>query len=173
VSELKSTLELVLEKTRNITTTPEEKEQIKKQEYIDQATILLNRYLSREERVEDLVKALAGNDFLVNEFLSLLWDKLNIVSGINPRVLEAITLFQKDGEVIANKLKELEEEYQREREEKLKNLRKSIIESLAQRGIKGSAVIPNPEGSQEGKGLLKSLEEEYEHKLRAVKESVA
>ena len=70
MSELKSALELALEKTREIKTTQEEREEIKKQEYISQATGLLTRYWSGEDRLEAIEKILSRDELLTREFLS-------------------------------------------------------------------------------------------------------
>lgn len=168
MSELKSALELVLEKTKGIKPTQEEREQIKKQEYISQATALLSGYLSGEDRIEYIEKELRGDEPLTETFLSLLWSKLNAVSDINQRLLKAISRFQKNGEVVATKMEVLYQEYQKVREEKLKGIEETIIEKLAQRGIKGSAIIPHPPGSKEGMQLLDVLEKEYSSKLKEI-----
>ena len=168
MSELKSALELALEKTREIKTTQEEREEIKKQEYISQATGLLTRYWSGEDRLEDIEKILSRDELLTREFLSLVWSKPNTISNINDKLLEVINRFQKNGQTVATKIEGLYGEYQRARGEKLKAIEKLIVEELAQRGIRGAAITPNPEGSREGMQLLAALEKEYSSKLQEI-----
>jgi hypothetical protein len=166
VNEIKSALELALDKTKKIKATPEEREQLKKQEDISRATGLLSRYMSDEDRIEDLEKALEDNEVLTRTFLSLLWAQLNAVFDINEKVLKAIGRFQGNGEAVATKIARLYQDYQEIKREKLKGIEKTLMEKLAQRGIMGSAIVPNPMGSKEAMQLLHSLEEEYRGKLQ-------
>jgi hypothetical protein len=172
VSEIKSSLELALEKTKGIKTTQEEREQIKKQEYLSQATSLLSKYLSGEDRIEDVKKVLEKDEPLTKEFLALLWTKITMISDVNQRVLEAISHFQKNGETLAIKIEGLQKEYERVREEKLNGMEKTILARLAEKGIRGSAIVPNPSGSKEGMELLDILENEYSGKLQEIIKAV-
>jgi len=172
VDEIKSAIELVLEKTKGIKATPEERAQIKKQECVAQATSLLNRYLAREERAEDVMGLLKDNPPLREEFLSLLWAKIEGIEDLDPMIIEAIGVFEGDGHQIADRLQGLYREYREARQKKIEELNEEILKRLSQKGILGNAIRPNPEGTEEGARSLSRIERDYSAKLRELKASL-
>jgi hypothetical protein len=62
MAEIKSTLELALERTRNLSISEEEKKEIKKKEITQKASGLFNRYMEEELSIGDVVREIGRKE---------------------------------------------------------------------------------------------------------------
>ncbi|HPL62984.1 MAG TPA: hypothetical protein PK587_04370 [Syntrophales bacterium] len=150
MSEIKSTLDLVMERTRSLTMTPEEKEEARKKELTGRIRGLFqkrkNGSISLETMKSELEKLgdrkLAGEvlaDELAGDFIpdapNATW--MDIVEAFFPSRLKKADL------VMGRCRKELDEINRREIEDAKNSWRK--------KGIEGPALVPNPHRSESWK----------------------
>ncbi|UCH06223.1 MAG: hypothetical protein JSV55_08785 [Deltaproteobacteria bacterium] len=166
MGEIKSTLDLVLEKTRNLTLSEEEKRNIAREEldkkirgivgkYMDDL-LPLNRIREELESIEssepDLpyklftVHLLAHVDLDVD--ISAILSALKEVVGSDPASLEV-----------------LQQEYKADKETARRSFAEDNLSALKERGVSGSAVVPNLDGIPEWVQFLSELSERYWEKI--------
>jgi methionyl-tRNA synthetase len=169
VGEIKSTLDLVLEKTRDLTLTEEEKRNLEREELDKKVQGIVNRYLDNSFPVSRLRQEAEGIDnkeadqpykllakHLVAHF-SLDTDNSAIVSALS----EVVGLD-------TTPLTALQREYQAEKEEAEKSFTEEAFLSLKNRGLSGSAVVPNMNRIPEWDQFLKSLSQRYHEQLEKI-----
>ncbi|MBN1103008.1 MAG: hypothetical protein JXL84_06300 [Deltaproteobacteria bacterium] len=169
MGEIKSTLDIIMEKTKNLTMTEEEKRAFKEQETAGKVTGLVQRYadgvitgLRFEEGVADLDRESGDKDtvrrFLVEEavgHIHLGWD--------NEPFLRILELVPGTGVAAAREILDgFVDRVVRRRDEHEERLRLR----LSDLGISGSAVIPNLEADHEWKQGLEELDREMKQKLK-------
>ncbi|MFH2012056.1 MAG: hypothetical protein ABIJ37_05010 [Pseudomonadota bacterium] len=147
MSEIKSTLELVMEKAKKIEVSPEEKAKLKIEEYASKAKGMLNRYLNGDLSIKGLLKELAGyegnaKDTIVDTLLLGLVDAIHI-STDNKRALEAIDVLKRNSNRSAlDKINKLCTDFNEERISRYKKTEAEIEKKLDGTGISGTAVQP-------------------------------
>jgi hypothetical protein len=171
LGEIKSTLDLVLEKTRDLTLTKEEKLDLAREELDRKTQGLVNRYLdnilplsrlkeeiqSIDSRESALVFKLLKNHLLAHfdpdSDNSLLASALSEIAGFDVSLL---TVLQK--------------EYQAEREQSERAFKERALAALEERGVSGSAVVPNLGRDPDWDQSLRSLRKRYQERLTIVKD---
>ena len=172
MGEIKSTLDLVLEKTRDLTLSKEEKLDLAREELDKKIQGLVNRYLDNilplgrlKEEIQSIDSKENGLVFkLLKKHLlahfdpdsdnSLLVSALSKIAGFDVSLL---TVFQKD--------------YLAEREETERAFKESALSALEERGVSGSAVVPNLSQDPDWDQSLRSLRERYQERLTAIENS--
>lgn len=169
MTEIKSTLDLVLEKTRDLTLTEEEKRTLEREELEKKVQRIVNRYLESSSPVSRLREEMEGIDskeadlryklltrHLVAHF-NLDTDNSAIVSALSEVVGFDTTL-----------LDTLQREYQAEKEETRKSLTEEAFLALKKKGVSGSAVKPNLNRIPEWDHFLNDLSQRYQERLKAM-----
>jgi hypothetical protein len=145
MGEIKSTLDLIMEKTKNLSLTPEEKEEIRRQDWLKKARGWIQKFL------DDLIDMDRVKDELLNKEPPSGWEKIlkkELIDGLEPeadnerrfQLIEELLGIHPDGF-----RKILEGRHQRLDLERDKRMA-SIKSQLSKQGISGTAVIPNLEG---------------------------
>ncbi|OGP50292.1 MAG: hypothetical protein A2Y79_00950 [Deltaproteobacteria bacterium RBG_13_43_22] len=144
MAEIKSTLDLIMEKTKGLTLSPKEKEEIRREEWLKKARGLIQKFL--DDRT-DLGKV---QDELFDREKPLEWKNLlkrELINGLDPEG-DNEKRFQLLGEFLQipleNFLKILEAFNQRINQEKVRQT-DHLIKQLTGKGVSGAAVIPNLE----------------------------
>jgi hypothetical protein len=169
LGEIKSTLDLVFEKTRNLTLSDEEKLSLAREKLDKKVQGLCNRYLDNfftASRLKDEMEKIDSNDreraysFLKKYLLShfdLDRDNSLIVSALSE---------------IANcdiaSLKNLQKEYNSEKESTKKAVTEKSLLALKESGVSGSAVVPNLDNIPEWNEFLKTLHKRYQERLQTI-----
>ena len=177
MAEIKSTLELATERTKKITISKEEREEIKQQEILQKVNALFHRYmeghlplneiLRKIERMDEKTKPMA-KEILLSQWmdaLSLNEEDEKLLSGIE-------ALKGKKIDDVKEKFHHLLSQYRQEREKIKQEVRTQSEEALRREGIYGSAVEPNIEGSQPLERELGNLDQFYRIKLKEIKEQL-
>ncbi len=148
MGEIRSTIDLIMEKTRNLSLSPEEKRRLKGQEWLGKARGWVQKYLDDLIEVNGVLAALQklgeseGGDLLLKqEIIGAIepgadngkrWDLLESLWSSNlKRYKEIVRLFQ--------------DELERARSEKVR----LALDRLAERNISGTALVPNLNGDPE------------------------
>ena len=180
MGEIKSTLDLALERTRKITISEKEREEIKQRETVQKAEGLFHRHREGHLTPTELVKEIARMDGKtvahVKAVLVSRWVDGLSLSEEGKRFLEAIESLKPHGmDEVKKRFQSLLSEYQTAREALRQQLETESIDALRREGIYGSAVQPRVEGSQglkEGTGRVDRLFEtrlsEIQERLRAL-----
>ncbi|UCE35286.1 MAG: hypothetical protein JSV40_05120 [Deltaproteobacteria bacterium] len=171
MGEIKSTLDLVLEKTRNMTLSKEEKRDLAREEldkrirgivgkYLDDL-LPLNRIREELESIESdepeltyklfTVHLLAHVDLDVD--ISAVLSALKEVVGFDTAPLEA-----------------LQQEYKAEKETARRSFAEYTLSALKERGVSGSAVAPNLDGIPEWVQFQRELSRRYRVRLEEISE---
>jgi methionyl-tRNA synthetase len=169
VAEIKSTLDLVLEKTRDLTLTEEEKRNFERAELDKKVQGIVNRYLDGSSPVSRLREELEGID---GKEADLRYELL-------ARHLVAHFNLDTDNTAIVSALREvvgfdtaplvaLQREYQAEREDTEKSLTEEAYLALRKKGVSGSAVKPNLNRIPEWGQSLNDLSQRYQERLKAM-----
>ena len=169
MAEIKSTLDLVLEKTRDLTLTEEEKRNLEREELDKKIQGIVNRYLDNffpvsrlREEVEGIHSKEADQPYkllakhLVAHF-SLDTDNSAIVSALS----EVVGLD-------TTPLTALQREYQAEKEEAERSFAEEAFLSLKNKGVSGSAVKPNMNRIPEWDQFLRGLSRRYQERLEKI-----
>lgn len=167
MAEIKSTLDLVMEKVKKLEITPEEREEFHRKEEEEKARGIFSRYLKgRGERIEALREELSRTPESVKRALvSLICQEFSFLSP-SERWIEALELLK--GEGVGDKVREVVERYRKGREEETERIKEELRRLFSQRGIRGDAVDPNPEVHPSWESSLKGLEEKAREELRRI-----
>lgn len=166
MGEIKSTIDLVLEKTRDLTLSSEDKEKIAQKELEKKIQGLISRYLDQlipMSRLAEEMEKMAGTE----KDLSVQLLKTHLLAHLdfardNSNILSAL------GEVSGvdtASLVNLQEEYQSEKEEAKKGITEKSLERLQERGVSGSAVVPNLGKDPNWTQFLEGLHKRYQDRL--------
>lgn len=176
MGEIKSTLDLVMERAEKIEVSPEEKEKLKREEYVSKARGMANRYLNGNLNIAGLIKKLDsydGNqnqrDMVVETLLSELVGAIAI-SLDNKRSLEAIRIL-KQGRVdlISDRIDKLCQDFSGEKESRKQKTEKETRRNLHRMGISGTAVQPHVGSDERWYRTLVDLTSKYEAELVKLK----
>ncbi len=167
MGEIKSTLDLVFEKTRNLTLSDEEKRSLAREKLDKKVQGLCNKYLDNffpVSRLKDEMEKIASNDrelaySFLKKYLSTRFD----LDGDNSLILSALN---KLANYNITSLKNLQKEYNSEKEGTKKTFTEKSLLALKESGVSGSAVVPNLDNTPEWNEFLKTLRKRYHERLK-------
>ena len=177
MSEIKSVIEIAMEKTKHLKMTEEETERFKKDELIKKAEGLLSRYLSGKLELEKLKGEINSQkrerEELLQSVLLYLINSITIVK--NPKhALEALKhLLENDAkEIVLRKIEDTFVRFEQDEQREYKNFQLKLKEELQLKGFSGSAVLPNVESSKKWHHYLKDLTNRYEEEITVLKKKL-
>ena len=177
MGEIKSTLELAMERTKKVAISEKEKEEMKRREVLQKATGLFHRYREGHLPLNEILKQIERMEkktaTTVKEFLLSQWiDALSLDDG-EERILKGIeSLEQRNIHEVKQKFHHLLSQYQGEKEKVNEKVKGQWIEVLRNDGIWGSAVEPKLEGGELWKKENEKLDHSYKMKLEEIKEQL-
>jgi len=169
LGEIKSTLELVLEKTKGLTLSEDEKLSLKHEELDKKIQGLVAHYLDNFftlPRVREEMENIEGDDrqpasrALVRHLLvhfDLDHDNSAVMSALREVCYCDVAPFAA-----------LQREYLGEKEEHKRTFFAGAMAALEERGVSGSAVAPNPNRIPEWGAFLENLRKRYQEKLASL-----
>jgi uncharacterized membrane-anchored protein YjiN (DUF445 family) len=175
MGEIKSTLELAMEKTKKLAMSEKEKEEMKQKEILQKATGFFHRYRNGLLPLNEILKQIERMEqetaTTVKELLLSQWIDALSLDDEEERILKGIeSLEQRNIHQIKQKFRDLLSQYQGEKEKAKEKAWLQLIEGLQKDGICGSAVEPKLEGSELWKKEMEKLTQSYRIKLEAIKE---
>ncbi|NWG04718.1 MAG: hypothetical protein HXY44_17835 [Syntrophaceae bacterium] len=177
MGEIKSTLELAMERTKKVKISETEKEEIKQKEILQRVTSLFHRYregyLSLNEILKEIEKMEQKAATMVKELLLSQWiDALSLEDDAE-RILKGIeSLKGQNIDEVKKTFNDLLSQYQGEKEKVKEEVRLRITDVLRNDGIYGSAVEPKIEGNEIWKKENETLDQSYRLKLEEIKEQL-
>jgi hypothetical protein len=166
VGEIKSTIDLVLEKSKGLTLSSEDKEKLAQKELEKKIGGLISRYLDQLiplNRLTEEMEKIAGTekDHAVELFKTHLLDHFDFDRD-NSSILAVI---EEVAGVDTAPLAALQGEYQSEKEAAKNQITEKSLAGLRERGIAGSAVVPNAGRDPALMRLLEGLHKKYQERL--------
>ena len=169
MGEIKSTIDLVLEKTKGLTLSSEDREKLAQEELEKKIQGLISKCLDQLIPISQLteeMERMAGTD----KDLAVRLLKTHLLARIdfdrdNTNILSALD--QVAGADTAP-LVVLQDEYRAGKEEAKKGIMKKSLEMLEEKGVSGAAVVPNLGKDPAWNRFLKGLHERYQERLEAM-----
>ena len=176
MAEIKSAVELAMEKTKGLQLSREEKEKLKEEELHSRAQGLVNRFLEVDFHLKEVEKDLAKYDPGQRKHLEKLMLH-HLVEAItldrdNDLIFQGIEAFEKERENTIKKIRELVEGYRRRQEKEYKQAEKVLLKKWERQGISGSAVQPKIQGSQEWQDAVDKFKPPFDDQLHILKKEL-
>ena len=175
MAEIKSTLELAMERTKKMSISEDEKEAIRRKEIVQKATGMFHRYLQDHMSLDEVVKEIermedkAGTT--IREYLCSKWIDAVSVDLENEKFLRGIeSLKGGRADDARQRLESLRSDYEKEKDQARQKIGARLEEALRREGVHGSAVVPHIEGSREWKERIGAVENAFKEKIEVVKE---
>jgi hypothetical protein len=177
MAEIKSTLELAMERTKKFAISEKEKEEMKQKEVLQKATSLFHRYregyLSLNEILKEIEKMEKKAANPVKESLLSQWIDALSLNDDDERTLRGVeSLKQRNIDEVKQKFHHLLSQYQEEKERVGEKLRAQFTEALKKDGIYGSAAEPKLEGNEPWRKEEEKLDHFYRMKLEEIKDQL-
>ncbi|MBW2309131.1 MAG: hypothetical protein JRG73_19585 [Deltaproteobacteria bacterium] len=166
MSEVKSTIDLIMEKTRGMKLTAEEKDQNRKEKIKREVRLLVLPYLRGEASLGRLRESLSDETLM--SAVEVLGEALQIEED-NSRVLEGLRALCGKEKGMASMLEDIRtvlEEYEAHRSQVRTRLESEMLQELARWGISGPAVQPAVDANPLWLDQRKELEKNYTPRLR-------
>ncbi|MGD9076862.1 MAG: hypothetical protein PVJ69_16710 [Desulfobacteraceae bacterium] len=166
MGEIRSTLDIIMEKTKGLTMSDEEKKAFKEQEMAGKVKGLIQKYLDGtlnmdQLRVEVTGLVEKGGDMVKRLIREESVSRIELEGNNEPllRVLGEISGSEADS--LREVLKEFGKRLEREKDVREKELRKE----LEKQGISGSAVLPSINADPEWSRYVLEIREEFQERL--------
>jgi hypothetical protein len=177
MGEIKSTLELAMERTKHFAISKKEKEEMKQKEVLQKATSLFHRYreghLSLNEVLKEIERMERRTATTVKEYLLSHWIDALSLDDDDEGIFKGIeSLKGRSGDEVKQKFYSLLSQYLGEKEKLKEEARVQFTEVLRKDGICGGAVEPKLEGSELWKKENENLDRSYLIKLDEIKEQL-
>jgi hypothetical protein len=176
MSEIKSAVEIALEKTKGLDLSREEKEKLREEEIDQKARSLVTRYLEVDFNFRDCEKELSRIDpeqrpqlekRILHEFGGAIQ-----LDRDNDLIFQGIEALQPKAAGPLGELKSLLKRYREKREREYRQTEENLQARFASLRISGSAVQVNVDGSQEWERSLAAFQPPFEKELRSLKEKI-
>jgi hypothetical protein len=177
MGEIKSTLELAMERTKKFVLSDKEKEEMKQKEVLQKASSLFHRYrdghLSLNEVLKEVEKMEEKTATTVKKSLLSQWIDALSLNDDHERTLKGIEALNRQslGEV-RKKFHHLLSQYHEEKETLREKTNLQLTDALKKEGIYGSAVEPKLEGCELWKKENEKLDHSYKMKLEEIKQQL-
>lgn len=173
MTEIKSAIELAMERTKGLHLSSEEREKLKQEEILAKARGLVNRFLQGDFHLRELKKKIAKLD--PEE-----WDRLgklmffDFIDAIhldqeNDLVFEGIEADSQKNMARISEIRKLIESYRKSYKDEWQKVEEELFKKLKNMGIFGTAVIPRIEGSREWRNALAEFKPAFEDQLGKLK----
>jgi hypothetical protein len=177
MAEIKSTLELAMERTKKIRISEREREEIKQKEIEQKVNALSHRYMEGHLLLNEILREMEKMDektqTLVKEALVSQWIDAVSLKDEDERLLRGIeSLKDRSAEALKEKHHQLLSQYRKEKEKLKEKVRVQLSEALKREGIYGSAVEVNIEASPLWKKEGENLDHLHSSKLEEIREQL-
>jgi hypothetical protein len=168
MARIKSTLDLVMERTRNISLSEEDKEALQKKEMSDKVRGWVGMFLDRRITIPELKREFTSESSRHGELKDIM--RTELLDHIDPdaensSILEALAeVLGLDVKPFEDSIKDYHDRYELHRQEH----RERVLSKLKADGISGKAVIPNTDKNESWIAHAKGLKDQFKQKIRAL-----
>jgi len=176
MAEIKSAIEIAMERTQGLRLSSEEKEKMKEEEFQSKAHALVNRFLEVDLHFREVEKELSRYSSGQRIQLENIMIR-DLVAALNPDrdndlIFQGIEILAPEKKKAIPKIRELSKEYQQEKDSAQERTAEALRAKWQSLGISGSAVVPKVAESSEWEVTLKALRPAYEARLQALKNEI-
>jgi len=166
MGEIRSTLDIIMEKTKGLILTEEEKKQMRLKELEDDISKLFRRYENNVISEEDMILALKSmiekdRHYVFTVFKSKAIDLIKISN----KEIKGISLFKKLFPQLSQRMEELSNKTIENLELKEKEITKREIFNLKKQEIEGDAIVINMDVNPEWKQLVEVQEKQLKEEI--------
>lgn len=177
MAEIKSAVELAMERSKRFAISDQEREEIKRKEIQQKATGLFHRYIEGHLLLHEILKEIErmdeGTQAAVREILLFRCIDALSLGDEDERLLKGIeSLKGRSLDDVRERLRHLRREYSEEKEKIEHKVKDQVAGELKRMGIYGSSVEPNITGNQTMKSLLETMDRTYREKVQEVKKTL-
>jgi len=168
MGEIRSTLDIIMEKAERVTVTDEDKDAFMKNEVEGKVRGLLQKYLDgiiNQERLKREVEAMSDERYVVATTVLKKECLGRIEPGEDNRPLLKILAYVVD--LDTTPVRELLSRYEREQEEKRGHREAALKERLKDNGISGTGVLPNLGADPEWIRSLSEVKDGFHKRIAA------
>jgi len=176
MAEIKSAIEIAMERTQGLRLSSAEKEKLKEGEFQSRAHTLVNRFLEVDLHFREVEKELAKYSAAQRSQLEKIMIR-DLAAALdldrdNELIFQGIGILapEKTGKI--PKVKELSKDYQEKKKEAQGKMAEVLRTKWANLGISGSAVAPKVAESPEYAEALKAFRPSYDAKLQTLKNEI-
>ena len=176
MGEIKSTIDLVMEKTRGMELSAQERKELRNKEYLLKAKALSKRYLNGDISLVNLEKELAtfeekAKEQIIHDILKYLAEDLDFGKNYEMALngIERLSRGRTDNSEFIGKIRNIFVEFDQLKEKHYQDINNRIIGELSKTGISGDAVNPNVESNPVWKETISRLAEDYRGNLEKLK----
>jgi hypothetical protein len=176
MAEIKSAVELAMERTKGLRLSDDEMEKLKEEEIQSKAHGLVNRYLEVDFHLREVERELEKSDppqrqYLKTLFIRYLSEAIDLDRD-NDLIFQGIESFREESKPSLRKLKALIQKYQERKGKELIKTEKQFLANLERLGISGSAVQARVEGSPEWEEALAGFKPGFEEELKTLRKAI-
>ena len=173
MGEIKSTLEIIMEKTKDLTLTEEEKKEFKQKDMAGKIRGIIQKFLDgildlKRFKIEIAALEKDNRDMVNRLIIDELFQK------IEPEVDNTLFLQILDTRegIDTDPIKEILADFQKRLAEEEAVYEKGFMKNLKNKGISGSAVIPNINADPHWIDNLSEMEKEFEERLHLYRKNL-
>jgi hypothetical protein len=176
MAEIKSAIEIAMERTQGLRLSSAEKEKLKEEEFQSKAHALGNRFLEVDLHFREVEKELAkySSEQRIQLEKIMTQDLAEALSldRDNELIFQGIEILAPGKSAAIPKIKELAKGYQQQQESARQKTAEVLRAKWQSLGISGSAVVPKVAESREWAETLKAFRPAYEARLQSLKDEI-
>ena len=176
MAEIKSAIEIAMEKTRGLRLSPEEEEKLREEEIRSKAHALVNRFLEVDLHFREVEKELAkypsGQRIRLEKIMIQDLAEALDLDRDNELIFQGIEILAPEKEGAVPKIKQLTQGYQQQKEAARQKTAEALRAKWQSLGISGLAVVPKVAESPEWAGTLKAFRPSYEARMQSLKKEI-
>lgn len=177
MGEIKSTLEIALEKAKAVEVSSEERKRFKREDALAKARDIFEQFINHPSRSRNLpeeIKKSGKDPSVLKECLAEILLGAIDLSRSTERIWQGLQqLGLGDTDPFKEALSRLVEDSNKARTKEAESLEKVLRESLGKAGISGTAVDPNVEGSSQWKDFISDLDQRVSGELQRLRQEIA
>lgn len=175
MGEIKSSLELAMERTKGLKISEKEREEIKRKEIIQKAEAIANRYREGSMSISEIQKEMErmGDKRVIEieQYLVSQWIKNLSLNFEDEKLIDGIEQLRgRSMDEIREEFRNLLGSYREEKEKAKREMRGLLLEELRKEGFEGSAIEPRIEGNPLWEKENLRIDGFYQERLEKIKE---
>ncbi|MDH4264037.1 MAG: hypothetical protein OEW45_00225 [Deltaproteobacteria bacterium] len=176
MAEIKSAIELAMEKTKDLHLSRAEIQKLKEEEMKSKAQGLVHRFLEVDFHLKEVAKELMKFtpderkplEKLMCQYLS----EAIRLDRDNDLIFQGIETLREESKPLNRQIQQLLKKYREQKEKAYGEAEKNLLTHWEKQGISGSAVQAKVEGSQEWEKALSRFKPAFEKQLRVLQEEL-
>src|SRR4030042_5964860 len=176
MAEIKSAIELAMEKTKDLHLSREEMKKLKEEEMKSKAHSLVNRFLEVDfhlkEGEKELLKFTPAERKQLEKLIRQYLSEAIQLDRDNDLIFQGIETFWEESKTLNRQIQQVIKKYREQKERAYEETEKNLLANWQKQGISGSAVQGKVEGSPDWEKALSRFKPAFEEQLRVLQEEL-